>query len=251
MIGSISLALALTGLVGAPTAGAKGEMVEFKGADGPIKGYLAKPEGDGPFPAVLLVHEWWGLSEWVEGNADRLAGEGYVALAVDLYGGKLTDDPAEAHELSRALDSAQAIGDLKGGVAYLMGLPEVNKDESVGAIGWCMGGGYAREIAQAAPEIGPVVICYGSVTNDPASLEKLRDNKVLGIFGGKDRGIPVDRVETFAEALKQTGGEVDLHIYQDAGHAFMRPGGESYVEADADDAWGRIKTFFAENLKAK
>ena len=226
-----------------------GEMVEFPGADGPIKGYLAKPEGEGPFRAILLIHEWWGLTDWVKGNADRFAADGYVALAIDLYDGKATDDPGEAHELMRALDTAEAVGDLKGGVAYLQGLPEVENGKSLAAIGWCMGGGYAREIAQAAPEVGPVVICYGSVTTDPAGLAKLKDNTILGIFGAKDRGIPAAKVEDFGKSLEAEGAKVDMNIYEDSGHAFMRPGGDQYVEADADDAWGKIKAFFAENLK--
>ena len=101
-------------------------MVEFKNAMGqPTKGYLAMPEGDGKAPAILVIHEWWGLTDWVKQNADRFAEQGYVALAVDLYDGKATDDPGEAHELMRALDPGEGVADLKGGLEYLESLDRV------------------------------------------------------------------------------------------------------------------------------
>ena len=188
-----------------------------------VKGYLAKPEGNGPFPAVVVIHEWWGLTDWVKGNADRLAGEGYVALAVDLYGGKATDDPAVAHELMRALDAKEGTHDLEGGVAYLKSLDYVAKNKKMGAVGWCMGGMYSRLIGEESKAIGPVVICYGSISLDPPAIDKLAGKPVLGIFGGKDRGIPVDKVQEYAGLLKSKGSKVDIHVYKDAGHGFMRP----------------------------
>ncbi len=197
-------------------------MVELPGGSGPIKGYLARPEGEGPFPAIVLVHEWWGLTDWVKQNADRFAGQGYVALAVDLYGGQVADDPGKAHELMRALDEREAVADLEGGVAYLRKQPYVNTVKKLGVIGWCMGGGYARLLAQASDAVGPTVICYGSVATQPEQLATLKDNRILGIFGAKDQGIPASRVETFRDELKKLGGQVEVHIYDDAGHAFMR-----------------------------
>lgn len=224
-------------------------MVEFQGGAGPIKGYLARPKGDGPFPAVVVIHEWWGLSDWIKENARRLAGEGYVALAVDLYGGKATNDPGEAHELMRALNEKEGVADLKGGVAYLESLPYVRKGEKVGAVGWCMGGGYARKLAQESERIGPTAVCYGAVTLDAEELAHLKGKPVLGIFGADDRGIPTDRVKQFASALKNEGNSVGLHIYEGAGHGFMRPGGPQHNAKAAADAWTRIDDFFAKNLK--
>ncbi|MBX6313208.1 MAG: dienelactone hydrolase family protein [Isosphaeraceae bacterium] len=225
------------------------ETVEFRGSNGAVKGFLAKPQGSGPFPAIIVVHEWWGLADWIKQNAERLAGQGYIALAVDLYGGKVTNDPGEAHELMRALDHGEAVADLKGGIAYLKSRKDVAPDQKIGVIGWCMGGGIARELAQASDAIGPTVICYGAVSNEAAQIDKLAGKPVLGIFGAEDRGIPVPRVEQFASALKTKGSQIELHIYKGAGHGFMRPGGPQYHAEAAADAWKQIDDFLADHLK--
>jgi carboxymethylenebutenolidase len=226
--------------------------VQLQGGSGPIKGFLARPKGEGPFRAIVLVHEWWGLSDWIKQNAEKLAGQGYVALAVDLYGGQVTTDPGKAHELMRALNQGEAIADLKGGVAFLKSQPFVAKDRKMGAIGWCMGGGYARELAQACNDIGPTVICYGSVTTQDEQISKLVGKPILGIFGEDDQGIPVEKVKQFAQAVKAKTGQgspVGLHVYKGAGHGFMRPGGPQYNAAAAADAWTRITDFFAESFR--
>jgi carboxymethylenebutenolidase len=230
-------------------AAVESKMVTFSVGTGSIRGYLAHPSGDGPYPAIVIVHEWWGLSDWIKQNADKLAVQGYVALAVDLYGGKVTDDPAVAHELMRAVDRGEALANLKGGIGYLKSLAYVAKGKPIGAIGWCMGGGYAREIAQESDAIGPTVICYGSVTTEPDQLAKLRNKPILGIFGEDDRGIPVDKVQQFSQALRDKGSKVGLHVYKSAGHGFMRPGGPQYNASAATDAWEKIHSFLAETLK--
>lgn len=237
------------GLAAAEEPKVHAEMVTFAGGSGPIKGYLARPEGDGPFPAIVLVHEWWGLSDWVKQNANRFAAQGYVALAVDLYGGKATDDPQVAHELMRALDQSEAVNDLKGGVAYLQAQPFVAKGKKLGVIGWCMGGGYARELAEASEAIGPTAICYGSITTEPQALARLKDKPILGIFGADDRGIPAAKVEQFGQLLKKQGTMAHVWIYPHAGHAFMRPGGPQYSEKAALEAWEKIDQFFQQHLK--
>lgn len=241
--------LAATTLAAARADEPRGVMVELKGGEGPIKGYLAKPQGDGPFPAIVLVHEWWGLTDWVKGNADRLAAQGYVALAVDLYKGKVTDDPDVAHQLSR-LDPAGAVADLEGGIAYLRSRPFVAKGRKIGAIGWCMGGMFARLAAQASEQIGPTVVCYGMVSTEPGQVKLLKGKPVLGIFAEEDH-IPVAKVEQFAEALKAQGNAVTLKVYPKAGHGFMRPGGKTYKEDAAKDAWKNIEEFFKANLMGK
>ncbi len=228
-----------------------GEMIEYVGGNDSDQAYLARPEGDGPFPAIVLVHEWWGLTDWVMENANRFASQGYVAMAVDLYDGKATDDPAVAHELMRALDDGEAIADMKAAVTYIEELPYVDKSKPLGAIGWCMGGKFSRLIAQASDKIGPTVICYGSLATEESQIDQLKDNAVLGIFGEEDRGIPAAKVKEFGELLKAKGTQVAIHIYPNAGHAFMRPGGEQYHAEPAKDAWSQIDTFFAKNLKGK
>ncbi len=229
--------------------GRAGEMVRFKNTmDQETAGYIALPDGAEEAPAILVIHEWWGLTDWVKEQADRLAERGYVALAVDLYDGKATDDPGEAHELMRALDQSEAIHDLKGAIAYLATRSEV-ADQPFGAIGWCMGGLYSRLSLQNSDRIGPAVICYGSITADPTQVEAASGRPVLGIFGAQDRGIPASRVRQYFDALEEAGSEVDLKIYDNAGHAFMRPGGSQYVAESAQDAWMKIDNFFAKYLK--
>lgn len=223
--------------------------VEFKGGQGPIQGYFARPKGEGPFPAVIAIHEWWGLADWIKQNADRLAGRGYAVLAVDLYKGKVTKDPGEAHELMRALDPGEAVADLKAAVAYLEAAPSVAKGKKIGAIGWCMGGMYSRLVAQSSAAVGPTVICYGSVSAEPDQIKSLIGKPVLGIFGATDRGIPVDKVEEFGKRLREGGSKaVSIKMYPSAGHGFMRPGGPQYAPAAAEDAWKQIDAFLDENL---
>lgn len=246
---ALLVALAATAAAESRADGPAGSIVELKGGEGPIKGYLAKPPGDGPFPAVVLVHEWWGLTDWVKGNADRLAARGYVALAVDLYKGKVTDDPEIAHQLSR-LDPAGAVADLEGGVAYLRAQAFVNPKRKVGAIGWCMGGMFARLVAQGSDQIGPTVVCYGMVSTEPGQVKLLKGKPVLGIFAEEDH-IPVAKVEQFAAALRAQGNPVTLKVYPKAGHGFMRPGGKTFNEEAAGDAWKNIDEFFKVNLKDK
>jgi len=241
----------------APGAGAaepravETSMVEFRGGHGPIKGFLARPKGEGPFPAIVVVHEWWGLSEWIKENAKRLAEQGYVALAPDLYQGKVTMDPGEAHELMRALDDSEAVGDLKGAVAHLKTLPSVAKDQKMGTIGWCMGGKLARLLSQSSESIGPTVICYGSVATEADQIAKLQGKPVLGIFGATDRGIPVSKVQEFGKLLqaKSNGNPVTIRIFEGAGHGFMRPRGPQFKADEAAEAWKEINSFFAANLK--
>ncbi len=234
---------------GASVAEVSGAAVTFPGGAGPTSGYLAKPEGVGPFPGVVMIHEWWGLSDWIKENARRLAGQGYVVLAVDLYHGKATDDAGEAHELMRALDDGEALGDLKGAVAYLSRQEAVRKGEPFAAIGWCMGGKFARLIAQESAAVGPTVICYGSLATEPSQVAKLKGKPTLGIFGADDRGIPVEKVRQFEQALKAEGNDAVMHVYEGAGHGFMRPGGPQHAASQTRDAWREIEQFLKKTLK--
>src|SRR5271165_5676192 len=118
--------------------------VTYKSGDETVKGILYTPDGKGPFPAIVVIHEWWGLNDWVKGQAEKLAGEGYEALAIDLYRGKVGTTPEEAHEIMRGVPEDRAKRDLEAGFQFLAAQPEVKKDR-IGAIGWCMGGGYALD----------------------------------------------------------------------------------------------------------
>src|SRR5439155_7502018 len=122
--------------------------VSMKSGKETIKGFLAEPVGKGPFPAVVVIQEWWGLNDWIKDNAKRLAGKGFVALAPDLYRGKVATDMKTAGALAKGLPADRAVRDLKAGVDYLAAQPNVDKGH-IGSIGWCMGGGYSLELALA------------------------------------------------------------------------------------------------------
>ncbi len=228
----------------------RGKMITFPSAiGGNANGYLSLPDDKhGKHPAVVVIQEWWGLNDWVREQADRLAKDGYVALAVDLYRGKSTSDPNIAHELMRGMPEDRANADLKAGFDYLASRPDVDPAH-IGSIGWCMGGGYSLNLALAEPRLAACVINYGHLITDPASIEKLK-SPILGDFGALDRGITPDDVNAFAAALQKTGKTADIKIYPDAGHGFMNPNNkDGFKEADAADAWRRIDAFFAKNLR--
>jgi carboxymethylenebutenolidase len=223
--------------------------VSYKSGEDNVTGVLYAPDGKGPFPGIVVIHEWWGLNDWVKEQASKLADQGYVALAVDLYRGKVATTPDEAHEIMRGVPEDRAQRDLHAAVEFLKAQTNVNKDR-IGAIGWCMGGGYALDVALLEPSLRADVINYGHLATDPASIEKIHA-AVLGIFGGQDKGISVDDVKKFEQALKQQGNKVEIVVYPDAGHAFENPNNKTgYRPEDAADAWKRTVNFLASTLKS-
>jgi carboxymethylenebutenolidase len=225
-----------------------GKQVTYKSGDETVSGMLYEPSGKGPFPAIVVIHEWWGLNDWVKDQASKLSDEGYVTLAIDLYRGKVASNPDEAHELMRGVPEDRATRDLLAASTYLRSLKNVNPDK-VGSIGWCMGGGYSLDLAVNDPKLAATVINYGHLATEPATLQKI-NAPILGIFGGKDQGIPVDSVQNFAAELKKLGKKVDVTVYPDAGHAFENPNNKAgYRADDAADAWKRTTKFFAAQLK--
>ncbi len=225
--------------------------VKFKSTVGEAQGYLATPADDkGKHPAVIVIQEWWGLNDWVKEQADRFAKDGMVALAVDLYRGKIATSPDEAHELMRGLPEDRAMADLKAGFRYLEDRKDVDPHR-IGVIGWCMGGGYSLMLAQAEPKLAAAVVNYGHLMTDPKEIEKIKV-PLLGNFGGEDRGIPPADVKAFESELVKQGKSADFKIYDGAGHAFMNPNNKGgYVAAATEDAWKRIDAFFAKHLRAK
>jgi len=222
--------------------------VSYKSGDETVHSLLFTPPGKGPFPGIVVIHEYWGLNDWVKEQASKLADQGYAALAVDLYRGKVADTPDVAHELMRGLPEDRAARDLHAAVEYLKSSPNVKKDR-IAAIGWCMGGGLALNLALTEPTLTAVVINYGHLSTDPAAIQKIHA-AVLGNFGGQDRGIPPDDVKKFEETLKKEGKQADIKIYPDAGHAFQNPNNKSgYRAEDTADAWQRTVNFLATTLK--
>ncbi len=167
--------------------------VSYKSGDETVNGILYTPAGKGPFPALIVIHEYWGLNDWVKEQAGKLADQGYVALAVDLYRGKVADNPDMAHELMRGVPHDRATRDLRSAFDFLASQPNVKKDR-IGSIGWCMGGGYSLDTALAEPQLAAIVINYGSLATDTSELKKI-NAPILGLFGGQDHGITPDDVQ--------------------------------------------------------
>lgn len=227
--------------------------VTYKSGDETVHGILYTPEGKGPFPGIVVIHEYWGLNDWVKEQASKLADQGYVTLAIDLYRGKVATTPNEAHEFMGGVPLDRAKRDLEAAFNFLASQPNAQKDR-IGAIGWCMGGGYALGLALEEPKLAADVINYGvfdyaSLAKDQATLKKI-NAPILGIFGAQDRGIPADDVRKFAEQLDKLGKTGTLTVYPDAGHAFENPNNkDGYRPKDAQDAWDKTVAFFASTLK--
>jgi carboxymethylenebutenolidase len=215
-----------------------------------VTGYLAEPltQATAPLPSVVMIHEWWGLNDNIRMMARRLAGEGYRVLAVDLYGGHTAQTPAEAGTMASAVghDPQAAEANLKQAADYLIRHEHATK---VGILGWCFGGGWSLRGALAMPsEIDAAVVYYGQPITDASRLQAL-DAPLLGIYGGRDQGIPVDTVRAMESQLKQLGKDVTIFVYPAASHAFANPSGRSYQPEAAEDAWKRTLSFLAAQLK--
>ena len=229
-------------------AAVKTETVSYKSGDETVNGFLARPEGGGKNPAIIVIHEWWGLNDWVKQQTQDFAGRGYVALAVDLYRGKTGTTPDEAHILMRGLPDDRGLRDLEAAFSYLASRPDVNMNK-IGSIGWCMGGGWSIKLAENQPKLAAFVVNYGSLPTDPAIIAKIRA-PMLGNFGADDRGIPPESVRAFEGAMKSAGKTEDIKIYDGAGHAFQNPDNrEGYRPEATKDADQRIDAFFAKYLQ--
>ncbi len=215
----------------------------------PVTGFLARPKGAAAgAPGVVVIHEWWGLNGNIESMARQLAGEGYAALAVDLYEGQSGATPEEARALAQGSQSRspQIEDNLRQAVAYLKGTGGAKK---VGVIGWCFGGGWSLRTALIAPDqIDATTIYYGRLETDPAKLGGLK-SPILGLFGALDKGIPVESVRQFEAALRTAGKSAEIHVYEGADHAFANPSGGRYKQDAAEDAWAKTLAFFSKNLR--
>jgi carboxymethylenebutenolidase len=227
--------------------GAKTETVQFPSGKETISGFLATPQDSARHPGLIIVHEWWGLSDWVKEQAQKFAEQGYVALAVDLYRGKVASTPDEAHELMRGLPQDRAIRDMQAAFDYLGTRKEVTRDR-IGVVGWCMGGGLALQLAIHQPRLGAVVVNYGSLPTDPNDIQQIFA-PVLGNFGAEDRGITPADVKAFEKTMQADGRIIDVKIYDGAGHGFENPNNEKgYRPEAAEDARQRTINFLNKAL---
>jgi carboxymethylenebutenolidase len=195
-----------------------------------------------PLPAVIMIHEWWGLNDNIRAMADRLAGEGYIVFAVDLFNGKVATSPGEARVLmTQAIEDPEAANEnIRAAfnfVSSTAGAPRI------GVIGWCFGGGWSLNTARLFPEeLDASVIYYGQVTDDEELLRPI-GAPILGLFGAEDTGINVESVRAFEAALGRLRKNYEIHIYPGVGHAFANPTGTNYNAAAAEDAWRRTLEF--------
>jgi carboxymethylenebutenolidase len=214
-----------------------------------VQGYLSVPvHAKGPLPGIIVIHEWWGLNDNIRSMADQLAGEGYAALAVDLYGGQSAKSPDDAKKLMSGVfkDPDAAKDNLKQAYAYLHGHEQAPR---IGVIGWCFGGGWSLQAALLFPDqINAAVMYYGQPVDDVKALSTLK-MPLMGFFGEQDKGITVQDVRIFQKALRAAGVNAEIHEYPNAGHAFANPSGDRYRPLAAADAWQRTLAFFARYLK--
>ena len=212
-----------------------------------VYGYFAAPSDVfEPLPAIIVIHEWWGLNDNVRAMADRIAGEGYMVLAVDLYGGKTADSPSGARALMLQVveDPEPAKENLRAAYNFLTtaGAPRI------GSLGWCFGGGWSLNAAQLFPDdLDATVIYYGQVTDDEEKLRPV-NTPILGLFAADDSGIKVESVEAFGAALERLRKDHEIHIYPGVGHAFANPTGTNYNAEAATDAWVRTVEFLGDHL---
>lgn len=223
-----------------------GQLIKFPSNSHTTSGYLAIPDGESRFPAVVAIQEWWGLVGHIKDVADRLAAQGFVTLAPDLYHGESASEPDEARKLAMALDRQRAIDEIVAAAKYLKSLEYVSP-KRVGVVGWCMGGGLALSAAAHSAEIDAVVCFYGRPLEaaDTAKLEA----PVLGLYGELDTGIPQSIVQTFDKELQKAGTHHYIHTYAGAQHAFFNDGRPHSYHAEASaDAWGRTLAWFRQHL---
>ena len=223
------------------------QMVEYY-SDKNIEGYLATPSERGEFPVVILIHEWWGLNDYVKGRADDLANLGFVVLAVNLYGKESTTDSGMAREMAGMVSSNMegAFDNLNAALDYVK--TDVDKADSsrIGSMGWCFGGGWSYQMAKNNLGTKASVIYYGRF-NPADDLSQMRAT-ILGNFGEDDRSIKVDDVKEFHVKLKTLNGDHEVYIYPNAGHAFDNSGNPSFNQEASDLAWERTVAFLREYL---
>ena len=220
---------------------ARGDLIEL----GDARAYLSLPDGDGPHPGVVVIHEWWGLNDHIRHWTDRLAADGYAALAVDLYGGVVATTREEAMGAMRSVDEEAATATLLAAHRFLKDDPRIRASKRA-SIGWCFGGGWSLKLSMAAPELDAAVVYYGRLVTDVDALRPI-EAPLLGVFGERDRGIPPESVHAFEAAMKEAENEVTVHLF-DAEHAFANPSSARYDAENAAAAWKVTRAFLREHL---
>jgi carboxymethylenebutenolidase len=235
----------------APKVPVDGQTVTYGSYDGQsFSGYLARPqEATGPLPGLIVIHEWWGLNDNIKAMTDRLAGEGYTALAVDLYGGEVGANPEQAGQLKQAAESNPQRLEANLSQAYQY-LENEQKAPKIASIGWCFGGTMSFKTALLFPqELDASVIYYGGGIQTNSELLEPLQMPILGIFGELDSNPPPETAREFESVLKSLNKSAEIYIYENANHAFANPSGTRYNAEAAEDAWEKTTAFLDKHLK--
>ena len=242
---AVAIAVSSVSVAGTKTKGT--EVTYYNQDNKGIKGYLAVPEGRGKKPAIILIHEWWGLNDEIRDKARKYAKDGYIALAVDLYNGESTTKPEDARRLAGSVGKNQedAFANLRAALAYLKKHKNVDKNR-LASVGWCFGGGWSYQVAKNDLGTRASVIYYGRF-NPADDLSQMRA-KILGHFAEKDRGIKVDDVRQFQASLKTQSGDHEIFIYPNTGHGFTNSNSTVYDAAATSQAYDRTLEFLKKHL---
>ncbi len=236
--------------VAPPTVAVTGKDVLYATVNGqPITGYLAQPENptSSNLPAILTIHEWWGLNDNIKAMTRRLAGEGYTVLAVDLYGGQVATEPTAARELMRSVMDSP--GPAQDNITQAnQFLRSKYSAPNVGSIGWCFGGNWSLRTGLLLPDLNAMAIYYGQLILAGEALDGL-DMPIIGFFGEDDSSIAIEDVNNFKLVLNNLGKTAEINLYPGVGHAFANPSGQNYNAAAAEDAWAKTIAFFATYLQ--
>ncbi len=221
--------------------------IEFPTSAGSAPGYLAVP-ADEHGPGTIVLQEWWGLDGHIRSICDRLAAEGFYALAPDLYRGETTDQPSEAQQKMMALSMEAVEKDMCGAADYLLSQPGC-EGPGVGAVGFCLGGGLAVWAAATCPNITAAVSYYYVMPHGKPDFSGIA-GPVLGHFGTADEFVPVEAAKALEAELSDAGADVTFHFYEDAGHAFFNDTNRlgTYDADHADVSWGRTVDFLGSAL---
>jgi carboxymethylenebutenolidase len=195
-----------------------------------------------PLPGLIVIHEWWGLNDDVRAMADRIAAQGYIVLAIDLFGGRIAESPADARPMMiEVVENPELANDnIRQAYEFLV---QSGQSPRIGVLGWDFGGGWSLNAAiMLSDDLDAAVVYYGQVTDDEARLAPL-DAPLLGLFAGNDRGIPAGTVRAFEQALENLGKTYEIEIYPGTEHSFANPSATQYNAETAEQAWSRTIEF--------
>jgi carboxymethylenebutenolidase len=208
-----------------------------------VAAYVAQPAGEGPFPAVIMLHEFWGLQEEIVEKADALAAEGYVVVAPDMYRGQTTGWLPRAIYLALTVPESQVLDDLAPVLAWLQAQPAVDAARVV-VMGFCYGGGKALQFSLRTSNLAGTGVFYGALESDPAILRQL-PGPVLGIFGREDQAPSPEQVAQFRDGLEAAGIDHEIKIYEGVGHAFVSSMAVIEEGGAAGEAWDQLLAWLA------